>query len=407
MRRSPCPSGFRGFAVALRLAAVLAICAGLLLSTGCAGKSSLHSPTSSGQKKRLSSGTTPRKKASKPVPDELAGEDAHYVKVKAANAAKASKFMSPASQGLSSWNDLAPYVRACYNYASTKPAGVPATTMISPAPTWGLVARTAGLLLNLLPHLDNNPELLEKKFNWYAIKPKPVMTGYYSPVLSASHRRTGNFRYPIYSKPQGSLQGLDRKAIQNGALTGKGYEIAWTDSLFDLYNLQVQGGGVLRFTDGSTMPILYSGSNGKTFKPLSHIVRDRGLLPVSKLNLWAVKSFFDENPHLLRPLLEENPSYVFFSLAESGPLGSMGAKLVPGVSVAVDPDVVPLGSIMALFAHMPEGKKSVRGLVLANDKGSAISGAEIDFFTGHGERAARIAGRLKTRVWAYLLLAKN
>ena len=69
--------------------------------------------------------------------------------------------------------------------------------------------------------------------------------------------------------------------------------------------------------------------------------------------------------------------------------------LVPLRSVAVDPAVVPLGSIGHLRVALPGGE-AFSGLVVAMDTGTAIAGpGRIDLFCGADARAARIAGELR------------
>ena len=52
----------------------------------------------------------------------------------------------------------------------------------------------------------------------------------------------------------------DRAAIEDGALAGRGLEIAWAADPVDLFFLQIQGSGRLRLPDGSVMRIGYAGA---------------------------------------------------------------------------------------------------------------------------------------------------
>jgi membrane-bound lytic murein transglycosylase A len=62
-------------------------------------------------------------------------------------------------------------------------------------------------------------------------------------------------------------------------------------------------------------------------------------------------------------------------------------------SVAVDPDIVPLGAPVWIGT---EGAAPLRRLMVAQDTGAAIKGAQrADIFVGTGEAAGRIAGSMR------------
>ena len=74
----------------------------------------------------------------------------------------------------------------------------------------------------------------------------------------------------------------------------------------------------------------------------------------------------------------------------------MGVPLVPERSVAVDPEVTPLGSVGRLSTPLPDGR-SLDILVVAMDRGAAIRGpGRIDLFLGPGRTAEDLAGLLRS-----------
>ncbi len=109
-----------------------------------------------------------------------------------------------------------------------------------------------------------------------------------------------------------------------------------------------------------------------------------------------------------------NPSFVFFRERHGmGPLGTQGAVLTPGRSLAVDRRHVPLGvpvwlDIMAPSPDPGAPDRRLRRLVVAQDTGGAISGPiRGDVFWGFGVEAESIAGRMKHRGRYYLLLPRT
>jgi membrane-bound lytic murein transglycosylase A len=360
------------------------------------------------------------------------------VPVSATAAREVAVGLDPASQDLASWRDLEPGLKRSMSWLKAKPAegvAVPGP----PAITWGRLAATAQRLLELLSRLDADPGLLSREFVWAELAPRPLMTGYYAPILDASPVPTQEFPYPLYGLPpevqtvdlgrfhprwagqtltyrvqDGRIEPyFDRAQIdRGGALAGRGLELAFLRDRFDAYVLQVQGSGLLRFPDGSLRHVLYAGKNGREYVSLGKVMAQDGLIPLEQVTMSSIRAFLEAHPDQEEGLLERNPSYVFFRLADSGPLGAMGRLLTPRVSVATDPGVLPLGSVLALVADLPSAAsdvagRSLAGLALAQDTGGAIKQARLDYFCGSGPQAGALAGELKARARVWLLLVRE
>jgi membrane-bound lytic murein transglycosylase A len=71
----------------------------------------------------------------------------------------------------------------------------------------------------------------------------------------------------------------------------------------------------------------------------------------------------------------------------------MNRSVTAGRSIAVDPAFTPLGAPVWLEK---EGNNPIRRLMVAQDTGSAIKGAQrADVFFGTGDKAGRRAGKLR------------
>ena len=111
-----------------------------------------------------------------------------------------------------------------------------------------------------------------------------------------------------------------------------------------------------------------------------------------------IRNWVRRNPVAGRELLYHNPSYVFFREVSHvpphrGPLGAMNRSITALRSIAVDPAHVPLGAPVWIEK---DGTNPLRRLMIAQDTGSAIKGAQrADVFFGTGESAGRQAGRLR------------
>lgn len=195
---------------------------------------------------------------------------------------------------------------------------------------------------------------------------------------------------------------FDRTEIDNGALAGRGLEIAWAADPVALFFLEIQGSGRLRFPDGSVMRVGYAGQNGFPYTGIGALMKQRGLLGPGQTSMQGIVAWLHEHPDEGKAIMQENRSYVFFrELTGPGPLGALGVPVTPQGSVAADPHFTPLGAPVFLDVDNPEAD----GLWVAQDTGGAIKGPNrFDTFWGPGDEAARIAGGLLARGRAWLLL---
>jgi membrane-bound lytic murein transglycosylase A len=251
-------------------------------------------------------------------------------------------------------------------------------------------------------------------------------TGYYEPEIRGSRVRQPGYEVPVYGRPPDLLDANpqtgargrgrvdeagqyvlyhDRAAIEEGALAGRGLEIAWAADAIDLFFLQVQGSGRLRLPDGAVMRIGYASQNGRDYVAIGRLMRDRHILE-PPISMQRITEWLRANPDEGRALMRENPSYVFFrELTGPGPIGALGRPVTPNVSVAADPHFVPLGAPVLLTGM---DNPRANGLWVAQDTGGAIRGANrFDTFWGAGEEAAAVAGSMQAHGRAFLLLPRG
>ena len=322
--------------------------------------------------------------------------------------------LSPKHQGLSSWRDMDAAVTRSLSYAQKRPANSVALSFPGLTVTWADIARSADLLWRLLPSLDANPQLLATAFQWVRLGPDFSFTGYYEPTLEASRTPSGKLSYPLYKRPPDLRAGkgyytreqIDRK----GALHGKGLEIAYVDET-DAFFLHVQGSGRLKFKDNSTVHVLYAAKNNRAYVSLGRIMKERGILPEGGVSMQAIRDYLAKNPSQRAALFDENPSYVFFRAENYGPVGSMGSIITPWVSLAVDRNTIPQGSVTMVVAPLPgpDGfhTRPFPALTLPQDSGGAIKGHRIDLFCGAGPEAEHVAGHMDIKGAVYLLLPRQ
>lgn len=323
--------------------------------------------------------------------------------------------LSAPAQGLSSWNDMKFALEQSLDYIRLKPADEVAIVLPGRNPvsiTRGDLRKSLERMLEILPYLDVNPGLLADEFTWLRLSPEFGFTGYYEPTIRADYKRSAKYSHPIYALPSDLKKGVpyhDRNAIdRKKALTGRGLELAWVQDDVDIFFLQIQGSGRLVFPDGKVKHVLYAGKNNQPYVPLGRVLCDEGLLEPDNISMPGIRKCLADNPGRKAELMDRNPSYVFFRLEDKGPYGSMGRVLTPRVSLAVDPKVLPYGSLLFFRVDLPDKNgahtRDTQALALPQDSGGAIKGRRIDLFMGAGSEAEHVAGHLNSAGVIYVLL---
>ena len=264
------------------------------------------------------------------------------------------------------------------------------------------------------------------RFDWLSVGTgKAFATGYYEPEIAGSRTPLPGY-VPIHGVPtdltrctradgQTGRGRVDetgacvlyhtRAEIEEGALASKAPVLAYAADPIELFFLQIQGSGRVRFPDGNVMRIGYADQNGREYVAIGRQLRERGILPPGGANMQAIKEWMRANPDQGRELMRENLSYIFFrELTGPGPLGALNVPVSPRATVAADPKFVPLGAPVFLALDRPEAY----GFWVAQDTGGAIKGANrFDTYWGHGTEATQTAGGMSASGVALILVPKG
>ncbi len=293
-------------------------------------------------------------------------------------------------------------------------------------------------------HAKSARQFFEKEFTALKIadpvRPEGLFTGYYEPEAEGSRTPGNGYDVPIYRKPddlvsfdqatekqanlkygrlvQGKPVGyFTRREIEEGALRGRDLEIVWLKSWVDAFFIHVQGSGRIRFEDGSTMRLAYGAKTGQPYTGIGGVLVERGVLMRDNMSMQALRKWMKDNPGSARELMWENKSFVFFRevKVDDPALGAPGAQkvsLTPLRSMAIDRSLWMFGTPIWLEANVPSGVagevQPFRHLMIAQDTGTAIKGhARGDVYWGWGDRAALIAGHMKSPGSMIVLLPKK
>jgi len=248
-------------------------------------------------------------------------------------------------------------------------------------------------------------------------------TGYYESEITGSRVKTKEFDVPLYKVPA-KFAGkrttvfaqYDRKAIEDGALKGKGLEICWVKNPVDAFFAQIQGSTRVKLGDGELLRLNYIASNGKPYTPVGRLLIEEGVYAPEDMSMDKIREYMEAHPQKGEALRLKNRSYVFFSETRLAPkdecIGAQGIALTPGRSIAVDPTVHVYGTPIWIDAKLPLKSEApvdtFQHLMVAQDTGSAIRGvARADIYFGHGEEIPHIAGRIKQFGMFVMLVPKE
>ncbi|MBI4802998.1 MAG: MltA domain-containing protein [Elusimicrobia bacterium] len=322
--------------------------------------------------------------------------------------------------------------------------------------TAGTLAASTSEFIKILALSPDQAELdrkIKETFDIYRLAGRDstgtvIFSSYYEPTLPASLTKTGDYKYPIYARPDDlisvnledfndkfkgeKLTGrLNRNALVpymareeidfEEALNGKGLELAWFKDRADIMDLHIEGSGRLKLEDGRQIKAKFAATNSLKFKGWLAALVESGALPREGLTHEKGKQYLLEHPDKERSIMSQNRRYTFFKLEQpadpqEGPTGTYGLPLVGWRSVAVDNALVPLGALAFMSVNTPDvneqgvllGRKQDSRFVFCQDTGGAIKGpGRVDFFAGNGAKARTFAFKLWDQGALYLLALKE
>lgn len=247
-------------------------------------------------------------------------------------------------------------------------------------------------------------------------------TGYFEPLIEARRRPTGAFSAPVPGPPgdlvrsengprQRLADGRLRPYPPRAAITPDPASVLGYAHPADVFFLQIQGSGRLRFADGTTVRAAYFAHNGHPFRSTANWLIERGEIDRGEASMQGIRAWMDRaSPSRVREAMNANPRYVFFqALPEGdralGPVGAAGLPLTPLGSMAVDDHLHAYGVPYLVSTTAPGLGGDWSGLLVAQDTGGAIKGAvRGDIFFGTGGEAGARAGTMNApgRMWALL-----
>lgn len=269
------------------------------------------------------------------------------------------------------------------------------------------------------------------------------ITGYYEPELKGSLTQSLAYPEPVYAAPadlvtadpigfQAILRGErlagkvvggalvpyeTRAEIEAGALGARAKPLLYLTAPVESFFLQIQGSGRVKLDTGGWVRLGYKAQNGHSYVSVGGLLVARKEIRREDLSMQTIRAWLAANPDRAAALMDENPSYVFFTETplddpSEGPLGAENVALTPGRSMAIDDRVYPYGVPIFVTGEIAaadgQHREPIARLMIAQDTGGAIRGAvRGDIFFGWGAEAEARAGATGGPVEFYVLRAKT
>lgn len=253
----------------------------------------------------------------------------------------------------------------------------------------------------------------EGNFRPLVIQAPGKFTGYFEPDMRGSKAPSRLFTVPVYRRPPDLTDKpyYTRAEIEQGALKGKGLEIAYVQDPVGLFEVQVQGSGKILLAEGGTMTLGFDGSNNRPYTAIGAVLVEMGMMKKDDVTWPAIRDWLKRNPQQARDVMRKNERYIFFKDTKSQTAaGAEGVPLTAQRSLAVDTTLTPFGTPVWIdtvrpVARKPGATEPYRRLMIAQDAGAAIKGpARGDVFFGSGVQAADWAGRMNSAGRAIVLV---
>ena len=296
----------------------------------------------------------------------------------------------------------------------------------------------------VLPKYRNVGELhrfFEDYFHAYAVETNEdinKLTGYYEPELQVSDTPTDKLNSPIPLRPTDLIEvklGLFDETLENRTIWGKVEDgqlvlyperadidisddrvLAWAHPT-DVFFLQIQGSGRLRYPDGHLVRAAFDAHNHRPFGSLANYLIGTGDITRGEASMSGIRAWMDRvGLKRAADAMNVNPRFVFFRETPitdptEGPNGAAGIPLTPMGSVAVDLTRYPLGMPVFVQSDIPDDDRKTKTkslLLIAQDTGGAIKGARRgDVFFGSGDAAGNRAGSMNAPGRFFIFLPQD
>jgi len=271
---------------------------------------------------------------------------------------------------------------------------------------------------------------LSRRFEVVTVSTDAFFTGYHSPLLRVSDRRSARYPVPIlgypkdfvakngrvYRRVNDALEAAPTRAqIMDGVYAADDLAVAWTDDPVAFYYTHIQGSAIVVYPDGRRRTLLFAGTNGHPYRSIEKRIIAEVPAGERPGGYQGLRDWLRRNPAKAAAYFRGNPRYIFFKVSAQPPMGMSGLPLTARRSIATDKKYYSAG-LMALVEFTEPMRRSdgviesvERQMIVADaDTGAAIQGPDrVDLYFGEGSLAELFPHGLQNRgTLSYLLLRK-
>ncbi|MCB0349708.1 MAG: MltA domain-containing protein, partial [Bdellovibrionales bacterium] len=199
-------------------------------------------------------------------------------------------------------------------------------------------------------------------------------------------------------------------------------ELFYTNDLFALYLLHIEGGGHVKLQNrngrNTSSYISYDGTNGKPWNFISKYMRQQNMISDSSTS--SQRKYLENNPDRQEEIYGSCPSYVYFKKTIDPPFGSDSVPLTDNRSIATDTNYYKFKGLLSYVVTERPAENTNRNsscrnrsfrpysrFYLDQDTGGAIRGkARVDLYFGEGEYAEHAAHNIVRRGDLYFFMLK-
>jgi membrane-bound lytic murein transglycosylase A len=204
-------------------------------------------------------------------------------------------------------------------------------------------------------------------------------------------------------------------------LEGEGYEMFYSNDLYLLYLLHIEGGGKTAFLkdqEGKDYYLSYDGTNSQPFRFISTYMKEKGML-TDDLSIKAQKDYLAKHPEVQEEVFSSCANYVYFKKTTTPPLGSDNVSLTDNRSIATDKNLYAQKGVLTFVESrrplegQDPGDKDLKWqefsrFFIDQDTGGAIRGkARADLYFGLGEYAELASHTQKEYGRIFFLMPKD
>lgn len=251
------------------------------------------------------------------------------------------------------------------------------------------------------------------------------LTGYFEPTYEVRRYPSGAYTEPVPGVPNDLVKSGSQvyQVLANGRRrayppraqinTSSLPAIAYAKPA-DVFFLQIQGSGRLRFPDGQDIRAAFAAHNNHTFRSTANYLTSSGRISAADANMDGIRRWMETaSPYDVRAAMNHNPRFVFFKELpigdmRDGPKGAQGIPLTGMGSLAVDTSIYPLGAPFFVNTNSPSLGGNWSGLLVSQDTGGAIKGVvRGDIYFGTGPDAGSRAGSMNSPGTMWILLPRR